>query len=676
MAIRRAYYHATIEAFLLDAPDRILGELVQSHNFTLEETQRAAWLGQIRHLREQLVGCPRGEVFFEFAIPRIGKRVDVVVLAGDVVFVLEYKYGSQKFDASAIEQVLDYAVDLKNFHEGSHNKHIVPILVATAAARVEYEFSWFEDRVALPLRTNGTNLGAIIAAGIASAAGYVSEPDDNDSDNDFSVTRPRWSETGYRPTPTIIEAAQALYAGHRVEEISRSDAGADNLARTSAFISKVVAEAKSFGRKTICFITGVPGAGKTLAGLNIATSPVTNSDEHAVFLSGNGPLVDVLREALARDDVQRSVKTGARSSKASAHSRVGQFVQNIHHFRDEGLRSDKAPFERVVIFDEAQRAWDQPHAEKFMKQKRGQTGFEMSEPEFLIDILNRHEDWCTIVCLVGGGQEINSGEAGISEWLLALKKRFAHWHVYYPSQLDNPIYSWGHDLKALLRGMAATEEPSLHLAVSMRSFRSETVSDFVAAVISGDASRARKIRSALGDYPIAVTRDISTARDWLRRRMRGTERIGLVASSGATRLKPEGIFVRAKIEPTSWFLNEKHDVRSSYALEDVGTEFDVQGLELDWIGVCWDADFRMQGGRWAHYTFKGAKWMNVLDQSRQTYLSNAYRVLLTRARQGMVIFVPAGSAKDETRTPAYYDETYEFLMDCGIEPLEMSPKVI
>jgi hypothetical protein len=479
-----------------------------------------------------------------------------------------------------------------------------------------------------------------------------------------------WSESGYKPTPTIIEAAQALYQGHSVEEISRSDAGAKNLTITTSAINSIIRNSKENNRKSICFVTGVPGAGKTLAGLNISTQKLdATTEEHAVFLSGNGPLVAVLREALTRDEVERARAKGEEVSKKDVARKVSAFIQNVHHFRDAGLQSNEAPIEHVVVFDEAQRAWNQDQAEKFMVQKKGLESFDMSEPAFLISVMDRRKDWCTVICLIGGGQEINTGEAGLIEWFNALQDRFRHWDVYHSGQLSNKSYSWGEDLEAKLQELNAVKDDALHLGVSIRSYRAEKLSDFVGAVIDGNSGEAQNIVKALSKYPLVITRDIHKARSWLREHARGSERLGLLASSGAIRLKPEGIMVKAKIEPVYWFLNGKEDIRSSYYLEDVGTEFDVQGLELDWTGVCWDANLRREGDAWSLYNFKGTEWQRVNDSFRKVYLANSYRVLLTRARQGMVVFVPKGDAEDPTRPPEFYDETYNYLVQCGFHEL-------
>ena len=650
-----AYFAATLKDFLATSDEAILGELTQAHNHALEHQQRDAWRDEVRYLRSALSSIDDAFVFLEFSIPRMGKRADVLIVRGGVIFIVEFKVNSASFDSYAIDQVHDYALDLKNFHLGSHALPIVPVLIATkASSGVIRQPEWAADDVAKPILVGQTGLADVLAMCVQTKprAAHV----------DVAV----WRSSGYRPTPTIIEAAEALYRNHAVEEISRSDAGAKNLQTTSDKIAAIIDRSKSEGRKSICFITGVPGAGKTLAGLNIAAKrSEKHEDEHAVFLSGNGPLVDVLREALARDQVAREG-----SKKTDAHRSVRGFVQNIHHFRDHYVGNDEQPFEKVVVFDEAQRAWTSDQASKFMQTKRGHHDFNMSEPEFLISVMDRHTDWCTVICLIGGGQEINTGEAGLSEWLAALQHRFTDWDVHASSLLDDHQYTIDAKATDLLDASHIEKHPDLHLSVSMRSFRAERVSSFVSLLLDGDAAKARDVFNDLSDrYPITLTRDLSHAREWLRGKARGTERFGLVASAGGYRLRPEGVHVKSKIDPTSYFLNDRFDVRSSYYLEEVATQFDIQGLELDWAAVCWDADLRRADDAWQHYAFKGTKWQQVRNETNQLYLLNAYRVLLTRARQGLTVFVPHGDAKDPTRPPAYYDETCAFLVSCGIPEL-------
>jgi hypothetical protein len=652
--VARYQYHQKIERFLMESDEAILGTMVDRQEYDLEEQQRNAWRQQIRSLKEWLAGV-EGDVVLEYTIPRMGKRVDCVILSGGVVYVVEFKVGERLYPAHAIDQVTDYALDLKNFHAESRGRRIVPVLVCTEAADDYAGVTFQDDEVGVAVRTNGASLRRIVEEG-AVGVGTTLDPKE-------------WLHSVYRPTPTIIEAAQAMYQGHRVEEISRSDAGAVNLSRTAQAISRVIERSKACGEKSICFLTGVPGAGKTLAGLNLAvTRQHVEASEHAVFLSGNGPLVLVLQEALARNGVESAKALGERVTKGVMLTKARTFIQNIHHFRDDAIEDARAPHERVVIFDEAQRAWTKRQTASFMKTKKGLNDFAFSEPEFLIGVMDRHPDWATIVCLIGGGQEINTGEAGLPEWFASLRRSYPHWKVYLSSNLTDTEYTQGRALFSGEDGLEVQFEEDLHLSVSLRSFRSERVADFVKKLLDCEEAEGRRLFGELQNtYPIVLTRDLERARAWVRGKARGSERYGLLASAGALRLKPQGIHVKSEIDPRNWFLNGKEDVRSSYFLEDVATQFDVQGLELDWTVVAWDADLRHTREGWALKAFSGTQWRDVRDTSGQAYLRNAYRVLLTRARQGMVIFVPRGSREDRTRRAEFYDGTYGYLRGLGIE---------
>lgn len=646
-----AYYENSIESFLSEDQNAIAGVLSAKHSFAIELQQMDAWRQQIKLLQQHLRTGLKGQIYFEFSIPRMGKRADVVLLVGGMVFVLEFKVGATSFDRFAIEQVHDYALDLKNFHRGSHTLPVIPILIATAAPTENpLVLSWASDQVATPICISANDLRTTVDAVL-------------DVQKALPVDSLVWSESGYQPTPTIVEAALALYRKHEVRDITRTGAGAENLSRTSDRVDEIINQAKSNGRKVICFITGVPGAGKTLAGLNIATShSQIHGGEHAVFLSGNGPLVAVLREALARDKATREDL-----NISLARRQVSTFIQNIHHFRDEALRTPNPPAEKVVVFDEAQRAWDTEQASKFMREKRGQATFDMSEPAFLLQTMNRHRDWCAVICLVGGGQEINTGEAGLAEWLTVLNDRYPDWDVYVSNRLQDSDYIWDENIVKELTLQEVSSENALHLGVSVRSFRAETLSEFVGHVVDnrpGDA--AATYREIVDRYPIFLTRSLIEARSWLRGNARGSERYGLVASSRANRLRPDGIWVKSKVDAPVWFLNDKTDVRSSYRLEETATEFDIQGLELDWVCVGWDADFRRSDNQWKCFKFSGTEWQRVNKVDRRLHLKNAYRVLLTRARQGMVIFVPHGDRSDPTRAPDFYDQTYAYLRSCGL----------
>lgn len=654
----RTYYSAPISDFLRQPVAEILGN-IHLNDISAETTiqQSNTWELEVEILKDQLRGFDGGRVIFEYTIPRMGKRVDVVVLYRSIVFLLEFKCGDTEYRASIYDQVYDYALDLRNFQKESHDKRLVPIMVSTRAPEVVNVIRE-RNRIIEPLSCNENNIGQVIRM----LCDHYTEPD-------FDYVA--WENSEYLPTPTIVEAAQALYRGHNVHDITRSDAGAKNLTVTTDEINRIIEHSKANHRKSICFVTGVPGAGKTLVGLNLA---IQHSDaqrgEHAVFLSGNYPLVTVLQEALARDKVEQERQRGNCVSKADTLRSTSAFIQIIHKYRDSFVGNDHIPPERIAIFDEAQRAWTQDMIAKFMLTKKGVAQFQYSEPEFLISTMDRHRDWAVIICLVGGGQEINTGEAGLPEWFDSLRRSFPNWDVYITPQLNDVEYRRDRVWQNMIVDLNIFEHEELHLSTSVRSFRTPDLAAFVKAILDVDTERAKKLYQRIEDkYPVRLTRDLNTAKQWVREQCQGTTRYGMLASSGALRLKPEGIFVKNEVSVANWFLNSKNDVRSSYYLEDVVSEFDIQGLELDYSIVAWDADFRFDGTDWTYCNFVGNRWQNVSSEERRLYLKNAYRVLLTRARQGMVIFVPEGNDTDATRRREWYDKIFGYLSAIGIETL-------
>src|SRR3989338_5250045 len=654
--MKREYYSDSISNFLRSSTEEILGVLALNNDFALIQTQRGSWVAQIEILRE-ILSSHQGSIYFEYSIPRMGRRIDVVLLIGPVIFVLEFKVGESEFSTYALDQVCDYALDLKNFHDSSHEQYIAPVLIATnAKATVPIvAVTPQNDKLLFPIKSNIAQLGKVIK----SVLEFVDA-------NDIDVNQ--WESGRYCPTPTIIEAAMALYNNHSVAEITRSDASATNLSQTSAAISEIIKSSRENSHKAICLVTGVPGAGKTLVGLDIATKHIDADDDlYSVYLSGNGPLVKILCEALARDRVQRGSEAGDKIRIGQARGSVKSFIQNVHHFRDECLLDEhKAPAEHVAIFDEAQRAWDMEQTSSFMQRKKNTPNFNQSEPEFLISCMDRHTDWAVIVCLVGGGQEINTGEAGISEWIESLNRSSHDWHIYISPHLTDAEYGAKDALKQIKFRQNVKFKEELHLAVSMRSFRAEHVSLLVKQLLDLDVEEAQKTLDKVKEkYPIVIARDFVSSKQWLKKQARGSERYGIVVSSQAERLKPYAIDVKSPMDPIHWFLDGKEDVRSSYYLEDVATEFHIQGLELDWVSVTWDADFRYSNKGWEHWSFCGDRWNHIRKEERKNYLKNAYRVLLTSARQGMVIVVPPGEAEDPTRTPAFYDETFNYLKNIG-----------
>lgn len=637
----------------------IIGTLANASFGAVDSEQLRAWKSQIEILTPALEGL-EGSIYFEFTIPRLGGRIDAVVLVAGAIIPIEFKVGETLYTRGNIDQAWDYALDLKYFHEASHDADIFPILCATEAN--SFDGSWqpkHPDGVRPPLRTNKKQLTVAIHTAIReSTAGRISEEN--------------WGSSPYRPTPTIIEAAKSLYAQHSVDAISRSDAGAKNLRITSKRVEAIIDEARACNKKAIVFVTGVPGAGKTLVGLNVATKrDDPKSPTHAVFLSGNGPLVSVLQESLIRDEVSRLRQKGDKPRKGDVAAKVKPFIQNVHHFRDEGVRDRiRPPHDHVVIFDEAQRAWNREKTIDFMRRKKNQPDFSESEPQFLIGCLDRHKDWSVVVCLVGGGQEIHTGEAGIGAWLQAVLEHYPDWEIHVSAELSGSEYAAQDWIASLSAQQRLRSDLDLHLSVSMRSFRSENVSGFVKAMLDVDLAQAEQMLAEVtAKFPIHKTRNLDEAKEWLRTQARGTERYGLLASSQGYRLKPHAIDVRVPIDPVHWFLNERSHVRSSYYLEDAATEFQVQGLELDWACVIWDADLRFDGHRWSFHSFRGDKWTKVHKEDRMRYMINAYRVLMTRARQGMVVFVPPGDSKDATRVPGFYNGVWNWLDRVGVKSL-------
>lgn len=651
------YYSDPISLFLRKSNESIIGEIALTNQFGNNQNEIFAWENQIKILKEALTEKD-GYLFFEFSVPRMGKRIDCLLLIKNLVFILEFKVGEQNYLNHNIEQVWDYALDLKSFHQPSHESVLIPILIATNASNsvIEFETTSHNDFLFKPVRTNSKDLKITIDKALELLG------------NEEKTIDSSYVKGSYQPIPTIIEAAVSLYKNHTVEEITKSDSDAKNLNQTTTYISDQIRIAKTLGKKIICFVTGVPGAGKTLVGLKVATDHLDKElGDSSVYLSGNGPLVAVLQEALARDKVEQEKSKGNRITKNEALKGVKSFIQIIHHYRDEYLRDQSAPYDHVAIFDEAQRAWTKEQTVNFMARKKGIIGFDSSEPEFLISCLNRHKDWAVIVCLVGGGQEINTGEAGISEWIKAVKTKFKDWETHISPHLFDSEYDAMDSILELKNECKVVFNPDLHLGVSMRSIRAEKLSLFVKQLLDLNKNESKQtLKSFQNQYPIAITRSIDTAKKWIKEKARGSERYGIVVSSQAYRLKPLAIDVKSPINPVHWFLNGKDDIRSSYFLEDVATEFQVQGLELDWACVTWDGDLRYSNSGWKSFSFKGNKWQKINKEERQKYLINAYRVLLTRARKGMIILVPEGNPDDHTRNPEFYDNTFEYFKSIGL----------
>ncbi len=660
-----AFYRATLADFLAHSPDEILGALLRSYQHSeLQKRQAKAWEIEIEVLKAVCTDLIRLDpvaaqwsLHLEYPIPRRHKRLDAVLLAADVIFCLEFKTADKAHSLQPQRQAEDYALDLRDFHEASRDRRIVPVVVVPKAAPAKNHREQISaDAVRDVMLANASDLALILLTAFEIEHRAGAEPIDPIA----------WDASPYRPVPTIIEAAEALFAGHNVLEIAHSHAGAINLTETSDRLVEIIQQAQRRSEKVICFVTGVPGAGKTLAGLNVVHNPALRREGRpaGVFLSGNGPLVKIVSAAIARDHKRRARETGGERT-------VGTFIQNVHVFVREGLeKADKPPVEKVVVFDEAQRAWN-------ADQNRKKNGLEISEPETMLSIMDRHQDWAVLVALVGGGQEIHNGEAGLSEWGKTLREKFPKWRVAVsPKTLEHDASNAGHRLFADANpgSLAIQTEPSLHLEVNLRSFRARKLAEWVEAALAGDAAKAAAIVPDLSDFPFALTRSLTTARGWVREHARGQQRAGLVASSGAIRLRADGLELSSGFRQGNrdmfvhWFLAHPPDVRSSNQLEVAASEFECQGLELDWIGLCWGGDFSFDAanGGWAHRNFTGSRWGNLKNEIDRQYLLNTYRVLLTRARRGLILWIPQGDAADETRLPNQFNSTADYFIRCGL----------
>jgi len=709
--MNRCSYSSNLKEFIQKDSDAIFGIINDSYNGVILPTQQEAWKSEIAIMKQILPDYTNedGQIIFEYDIPRLGKRIDIVLLFRGIVFCLEFKAGQSLVLEEDVDQVLDYALDLKNFHKYSQDRVIVPILIPTKydKASTNIQLSAYDDKVINPLISGETNVSGVIKEVLAAY------PDE-------SPVNPNWVISPYAPTPTIIEAAKALYENHSVENITRHEADKVSTDKTIAYILDVIKHSKKNQEKSICFVTGVPGAGKTLVGLDVAIKQTYQGknepvdEDGAVYLSGNGPLVAVLTEALAQDNNKRCLENNEKKLISDSRREVSKSIQMIHRYRDNMLAKIKNPVENgvleidpekavkngksgygevdhVAIFDEAQRSWTHKRLAEYLK--RGGTygnklkvpNFPVSEAAFLIWSLDQIEDWATIVCLVGGGQEINTGEAGISEWITALNEHFPHWKVYISPKLTDAEYAEGKVDELLKDNQNVTYSESLHLSVSLRSFRAEKLSAFVHALLTFDKEASSIYQEIKERYPIVLTRDMDKARRWLHEKVRGTERTGVLVTKESARFKPLGIHILPSDDTNTvhWFLEDKADTRSSNYLEDAATEIQVQGLELDYTCVLWDADMRCENGRWEFYRFNGQtqwtqqKGKTEANQDLMKYMLNAYRVLLTRAREGMVICVPEGNSnktrsgfyEDGTRLPEYYNGTYEYLKSLGIEEI-------
>lgn len=657
----KAYYCNSIPGFLQDNPDSIIGALVRN-SFENNVDQNDAWRNQIEGLMNNLKDRGiEGDIIFEYDIIRLGKRIDVILLVRHMVFSLEFKNGAKFFLAQDARQAEDYALDIKNFHKESEDLYVCPILVATNANCIENQSdSYYEDK---QIYLQKENMESVIPK-----VEYIARKYGSDEKLNFD----KWFDSPYFPTPTIISAAVEAYKNHSLTAIAQSEAGQDGIENCEKSLFSIIEMAKNNNKKVVCFITGVPGAGKTLVGLDVVTRNLEKKEDMlSVYISGNGPLVEVLQEALIKSTCEEYRRKGELDNRrrSEIQESVKALIQGSYGFKRDNVKRLNPTVEHIVVFDEAQRVWNK---EK-MKQKHKDPDLEISEPNLLYRIMDRHKDWAVLVCLVGLGQDIYDGEVGINEWFRCGIEEYDSWEMYYSPQIFNQTEDRNIDKKSIDNCIRCHSVDGLHLQTSIRSFRADKQNQFVDALLDNNPTRAKEVLEEISKkYPVYITRDINVAKTWVRGKVRGTQRSGVLACSSAQRLKPEGIYVPTNIDVKNWFLAPSDDLRSSNMLEVVASEFKVQGLEIDWAVVCWDADLRRKDNNWDYYSFKGTKWNHRNRDDQKRYLINSYRVLLTRARQGMIIFIPKGVDPeiDATRDRKYYDAIYEYLLSCGIEEIK------
>ena len=704
-------YASTISGFFSKSEDEIVHILTENNEFSsTRRTTMDSWHEEVRSICKalELYKDEDGFVAFEYTIPRVGGRIDCVIGLRGVLFVLEFKTGEEQNADADKEQLEQYVIDLKNFHFESYDIPIAPFWVVPQA---DLE----PCRISKP--SSNKQLFSIVTVCDRTIADCFKQILTKDLGRLEPINMDNWLNSPYCPTTNIVDAARKLYAHNKVEDINRSDAKGEDLIRTTNTLLELITKAKANNEKYLCLVTGVPGAGKTLIGLSVATirqeeeEIESGKENRSVYLSGNRPLVMVLQEALARDAYAREVEKLTlllgrkpkkselkfnRITKPDIKSKIKQFIQPVPSWRKEYLKGilvsgtgdgailvkDKnyaykgngefyIPYDHVSIYDEAQRAWEEKENASYVRKKEAHLkNFpEWSEPRFLISCMDRHEDWAVYICLIGNGQDINHGEAGTAEWIKSIK-HFSHWKTYAPADIKNDP-----EVAKELHGVNIEFLPGLHLSTDLRSIRAENLAQFVDDLLNFRKESAASLLKELNRYPIRITRDINAAKAWVKQHARDDERYGALASSKGQRLKPDALTLlppnSSESEVTHWFLGDNKDVNSSYYMEEVATEFQVQGLELDWALVAWDADMRYDESTssWKQYSFRGSKWMNINDPKIRNYQINAYRVILTRARRGMVIYIPKGNAEDHTRNPKYYNDTYKYFKDLGIREI-------
>lgn len=667
----RTYYESTIEDFALNQnPIDIVDFLVESDEYTEPyqlHLQKGAWSNQIKILKKYLQD-KKGYIIFEYVLSRVNMRIDVVLLMDDIVYSLEFKNNEVTFNDDDINQADGYGYALKNFYEVNRNKYVVPILIATKAP----------DSIC----SSGADLGidklfSLFKANTNKMEQYI-DLIGSKYGSDIIYTEEEfeeWVNSPFKPNPTIIQSARSIYMNNQVDEFFKFDAGEENLKITESTVEEIIKEARDNKKKIICFVSGVPGAGKTLVGLDIAgkTRNKDNDDmPEAVFFSGNGPLINVLTEALGRDAMKANPEKF--SNKNRAVNDVKTFIQDLHAFKQDIISSKKRVIdENVLIFDEAQRVWDEEQLEKWLEKKGAdESYFGNSEADLLLSTFDKKE-WGVIVALVGLGQDIHTGEDGLGVWFNSLLNKKTGWDI----RLSNEIFEQRADkLDAYIDSIKncdrVKECPGLYLKTCIRTPRAKNLSEFSEALLNNRPEDAKKALEKFDDYPICITRNLKHAEQFLLDNTLRKERCGKLCSSNSKIL---GRYSHSFDNIDNWhFANWMLDESgrdSSNSLVFAASEFNIQGLEIDWTLLGWDMDMYYHNGEWHEQKMLTPKRFKESTKVQKKHILNSYRVLLTRARKGMIIYIPkAGDYEDNYAVSDYFDSTYEYLKSCGIKDID------
>ena len=677
-----AWYFGTREEFLATSRDSIANQLAgraASESLEIESYQDQEWRTSIDLLQKALnervpilreaLQSPLGQqirhVILEFDFRRRGLRMDCVLLADGVLFVVEFK--RTKLQASDRDQVMTYAINLLEFHavtqrlsQGDDGIIVVPVLALTNG-QLKKKPHW--------PGLGGHSWTAVADRPLESDAHSLIEVFQLAFENRRSFRRldlTEWLLSPFRPSSSILDATLSLYGNHDVSAISEHAAPAEQIRDSVSEIRDVIDKVLCEKRYHVVFLSGATGAGKTLVGLELVLRG-SHAGE-SVFVTGNAPLVEVLNKALAqsfRSQSKSSISwahTGYRREDARFVTSTANYkIVKAHNFLGKRTVVHRQEDGRILVFDEAQRTYE-----------KGKMVLREKLPDHEADLILETQKsayptgGAVVVALIGHNQAINGGEMGIQAWLDAIERKGWSFsisdHTLDLAEIGDSSLWKNHKRRWILENG--------HLNQSMRYYRNAELEQWAGCVLEGNVPGARLATDKLAKHSdcIWITRNLADARKWAKKQTVGTQRCGLIASGQARRLAAEGLFVELKPSIADWMLAPSSDVRSSNALETVQNQFQVQGLELDFCVVCWDADLRRESDKWASYKISGSKWQKdaLLEVAK-----NSYRVLLTRARKGMIIFVPQGdqNGEDETRLPTFYDEIWKFLIKCGAKEL-------